>query len=202
MKEDVHDQTSRWQECKDASDNLYSIMSKQSMCAKLSSDEKNNMLLHFLDGITVSFNRQLKRKDGWVRGVDIIPYAESGKAETKRNKSFNVNDLHKQLRHPDKATTRLTGWAIGLNVTGTFQPCIAFLIGKAKKTCISKEPKATDYQPGEHILIDISSPSTKSHAGKKHWFLAVDTCTDASWSWFLKHKNEQYDVLIGFIKHL
>ncbi len=129
-----------------------------------------------------------------------MPHAESGKAETKRNKSVNVNDLHEQLGHPNEATTRLTGRAIGLNVTGIFQPCEACLIGKAKKNRISKEPKATDYQPGEHILIDISSPSTKSHAGKKHSFLAVDTCTDASWSWFLKHKNEQYDVLIGFIK--
>jgi len=124
----------------------------------------------------------LKTEDGWVGGVDIKPHAESSKTETKRNKSVDVNDLHKQLEHPDKATTRLTGWAIGLNVTGTFQPCIAFLIGKAKKTCISKEPKATDYQPGEHILIDICSLSTKSRAGKKHWLLAVDTCTDASWS--------------------
>ncbi len=131
-----------------------------------------------------------------------MPHAESGKAETKRNKSVNINDLHQQLGHPDEATTHLTGRAIGLNVTGTFQPCEACLVGKAKKTRISKEPKATDYQPGEHIFIDISSPSTKSQAGKKHWLLAVNTCTDASWSWFLKHKNEQYDVLMRFIKDL
>ena len=33
--------------CKDASDNLYSIMSEQSKGAKLSSNEKNNILLHY-----------------------------------------------------------------------------------------------------------------------------------------------------------
>jgi hypothetical protein len=63
---------------------------------------------------------------------------------------------------------RLTGRAMGLNVTGTFQPCKACLIGKAKKTRICKEPKPTDYQLGKHISIDISSPSIKSRAGKKH----------------------------------
>jgi len=43
--------------CKDASDNLYSITSKQSKGAKLSSDKKNNILLCYPNGITVSFDR-------------------------------------------------------------------------------------------------------------------------------------------------
>eukprot|EP00956_Cyclotella_meneghiniana_P039716 scaffold177807_cov69-Cyclotella_meneghiniana.AAC.1 len=155
---------------KDASDNLYSITSEQSKGATLSSDNKNNILLNYPDGSTVSFNRRLKTKDGWVGGVDIISIAESGKAETTKTKSINVNDLHEQLSHPDETTTRLTGRALGLNVTGSFQPCEGCLVGKAKKTRISKEPKPNDYLPGEHISIDISSPKTRSRTGKSTGF--------------------------------
>lgn len=187
---------------KDASDNLCSITSEQSKGATLSSDEKNNILLNYPDGSTISFDRRLKTKDGWVGGVDIVPIAESGKAENIKAKSIHVNDLHEQLSHPDEATTRQTGRAMGLNVTGSFKPCEACLVGKAKKTRISKDPNKNDYLPGEHISIDISSPKTRSRTGKKHWLLAVDTCTDASWSWFLKKKDEQYDILLGFIKDL
>jgi hypothetical protein len=147
---------------KDASDNLYSITSEQSKGATLSSDTKNNILLHYPDGSTVSFDRRLKTKDGWVGGVEIFSSTESGKAETTKAKSINVNELHEQLSHPDEATTRLTGRALGLNVTGSFQQCEGCLIGKAKKTRISKEPKPKDYLPGKHISIDISSPKTRS----------------------------------------
>ena len=170
---------------KDASDNLFSITSEQSKGATLLSDTKNNILLNYPDGSTVSFDRQLKTKDGWVGGVEIFSSAESGKAETTKAKSINVNELHEQLSHPDEATTCLTGRALGLNVTGSFQQCEGCLVGKAKKTRISEEPKPNDYLPGEHISIDISSPKTRSRTGKKHWLLAVDTCTDVSWSWFL-----------------
>jgi hypothetical protein len=97
---------------------------------------------------------------GWRRRN--FSSAESGKAETTKAKSINVNDLHEQLSHPDEATTRLTGRALGLNVTGLFQQCEGCLIGKAKKTRISKEPKPKDYLPGKHISIDISSPKTRS----------------------------------------
>jgi hypothetical protein len=71
---------------KDASDNLYSITSEQNIGARLSSDDKNNILLHYPDGSTVSFDQQLKTKDGWVAGVDIFTLAKSCKAEEMRGK--------------------------------------------------------------------------------------------------------------------
>ena len=41
--------------CKNYLDNLYSHMSEQSKCVKLSSDKKNNILLHFPDQCVAAY---------------------------------------------------------------------------------------------------------------------------------------------------
>ena len=42
----------------------------------------------------------------------------------------------------------------------------------------------------------------KSQGGKKFWLLICDEATLKKWSFFLKSKDEQYDILLNFIKKL
>ena len=52
-------------------------------------------------------------------------------------------------------------------------------------------------------MINISS--VKDKTGKqmgKFWLLVVNKATNMSWSWFLKHKNDQIEPLINFVKEL
>ena len=67
---------------------------------------------------------------------------------------------------------------------------------------ISKEPKPRSKVRGEKLLIDISSPKTRSIGGKNHWLLIMDDYTDQTWSKFLKEKSELGDVMIEFILEL
>ena len=100
----------------------------------------------------------MKTKDGWVGGVEIFSSAESGKAETTKAKSINVNELHEQLSHPDDATTRLTGRTLGLNVTGSFQPCEGCLIGKAKRRASARSLNQKTTYPASISLLILALP--------------------------------------------
>eukprot|EP00984_Skeletonema_dohrnii_P022875 scaffold11976_cov67-Skeletonema_dohrnii-CCMP3373.AAC.1 len=189
----------------EASDNLLSITAELSNGADLSKDVNNNIMLTYSNGQDIIFDRRLKTKDGWVAGVDVSTNQrdETAKSETvKKAKTKDVNELHCELGHPGEAATRATGKARGLKVTGSFKPCEGCFVGKAKKTNVSKEPNERSNIPGERLFIDISSPKQTSLGGKKHWLLALDDCTDSSWSWFMKKKDEQYTHLIGHIKDL
>jgi hypothetical protein len=56
--------------------------------------------------------------------------------------------------------------------------------------------------PGECLMINILRVKKKSYGGKKFWLLVLDDCTDKAWSFFLKHKDDQVEVLIEHIKEL
>jgi hypothetical protein len=101
----------------------------------------------------------LKTKDGWVGGVEIFSSAESGKAETTtKAKSINVNELHEQLSHPDEAITRLTGRALGLNVTGSFQQFEGCLIGKRKRRASARSLNQKTTYPASISLLILALP--------------------------------------------
>ncbi len=68
---------------------------------------------------------------------------------------------------------------------------------------VNKESQNKTTDPGERLMIDISSIKT---SGKEQignfWLLVVDEATDMKWSFFLKKKSAQVPVMIGFIKGL
>ena len=57
-------------------------------------------------------------------------------------------------------------------------------------------------QPGQVMASDISSISTEALRGRKYWLLVVDQHTSMKWSFFLKSKDEQPQVLINFVKEI
>ncbi len=150
----------------DASDNLFSITAELNHGAQITNDQHNNITLTYPDDSKIIFDRRLKTKDGWITGVDIVsPHSndEMAKGESgDREKTKNINDLHKEYSHASEATTRATAKARGIKPTGIFQPCESCLVGKARKTNISKEPNERSKVPGERLMLDISSPNTVS----------------------------------------
>ena len=51
------------------------------------------------------------------------------------------------------------------------------------------------------LFFHISSPSTPTFGGKKHLLLVVDDSSNFVWSFFLKEKSDQVDIMIGLIKN-
>ena len=93
--------------------------------AKLSSTTNNDIQLVYRDGDTVTFDRRIKTRDGWVSGVDIVPILDG---QAKEEKAFvaakvtcDINEYHRQLGHPNEQVTRSTAKAFGIKLTGKFQ---------------------------------------------------------------------------------
>ena len=55
---------------------------------------------------------------------------------------------------------------------------------------------------GELICSNISSVKTISYGGSKFWLLIVDCFMKMKWLFFIKQKDDQYNIIIKFIKNL
>ena len=93
--------------CKQAKVKLFSFTSALSNDGKLSSDEKNNIVIKQQNGYEIVFDRRIKTQDGWVCGVDIFPskkysvdHANANvdiAQDGKQTEQHAVNTTHKTL---------------------------------------------------------------------------------------------------------
>ena len=65
--------------------------------------------------------------------------------------------------------------------------CEDCTLGSASQSAISKKAVPQSKTLGERLFFDISSPSTPSFAGKKHWLLIIHDSCNSSGA-FLKRK--------------
>ena len=114
----------------------------------------------------------------------------------------NINDWHVELSHPSKSITSATTKASGIQITGSFMLCEDCTLGKAKQWAISEKAVPPPKILGERFFFNISSPSTPTFGGKKHWLLYVDNSSNFNLSCFLKEKSNLVDGMIGLIKNL
>ena len=78
--------------------------------------------------------------------------------------------------------------------------CISCPIAKA---CCKRLKKITSREitdVGELMCSDISHAKSISYGGSKFWLLIVDCFTKMKWSFFIKHKDDQYKIITNFIK--
>lgn len=197
--------------CPEATENLFSITSELSNGCKLKSNEVSNIVL--TKGKTrIEFDRRMKTKNGWLGGVEIIPVGRdtakyATPQETPEEKSTpikikDVNELHRELGHPNEGITRATGKSMGYQVVGTYHPCESCLMAKARQANVNKLPTQRSTIKGERLFIDISSPNTPSLGGKTHWLLIVDDCTGYTWSYFLRQKRDLPKTALKHIREL
>ena len=110
--------------------------------------------------------------------------------------------LHKAIGHPSEDTTRKTAEHYNLKLKNKLIPCLDCAKVKSQQKNVKKESEVCSNIPGERLMIDISRIKKKSCGGKKFWLLVLDDCTDMVWSFFLKRKDDQVEVLIAHIKEL
>ena len=119
-----------------------------------------------------------------------------------RNSKTDIRELYTERGHPSEDITWATGKAMGLQLTGMFKPCKDCALTEAKKNGMSKMALSCSMVKGKRLFIDISSPSTATMGGKKHWHLIVEDRTEYGFSGFLKEKSESKDVMISSLNDL
>jgi hypothetical protein len=151
---------------------------------------------------TMKFDRRIGTPKGHVFAITMMP--EGTNEREMANVTMQYEDAHKRLGHPGK--NKLIGTSERLKWTLTKQTaddCSDCLVGKAKRMKLNKQSENQSKVPGERLMIDISSVKAKSNKRVgKYWLLVVDEATSMKWSFFLKSKDAQVPLLVGFIKNL
>ena len=147
--------------------------------------------------ITLTFDRVIKTlDDGCVTGVMMRPIVAektyNGYAHTSigKEKSFDINHLHRVFGHCGLETLKNTIKMYGLKYSGEFKTCEECAVAKARQKNVNKSWLGSSNIPGERLYIDISSIKERSFGGAKFWALIVDDCTDYCWSFILKSKSD------------
>ena len=208
---------------------LLSITAELSNGAQLSSDKHNNLVLTYGNGDTITFDRRIKTRDGWVAGVEMTQVCDDiatpaiaspihiddgtltpvlieddeAIGNEPNEPAINVNEYHKMLGHyPNEVVVRTTAAARGIRLIGTFTPCEHCAFGKSKRKKLSKESVERAKKPGERMFLDISSPTTLSIGGSNHWALLLDDASDQAFSFFLNKKKNLAKTIVPFLKSL
>ena len=79
---------------------------------------------------------------------------------------------------------------------------MACAMAKDKRKAIKKVTFSPETVPGRTVHIDISSVKPKIKGGAKFWIQIADRDTSKKWSFFLKKKSYQYNVIEKFLLEL
>ena len=122
------------------------------------------------DGVSITFNRLMRTKNGKLVGVALLPRdGRSSKKEMampvqetteKPNKVWNINRMHRVYNHAGEDALRRTAKACGWKLTGKMEKCISCLEGNARKKGVAKFTDTKSETPGERIFIDTTSISS------------------------------------------
>jgi Reverse transcriptase (RNA-dependent DNA polymerase) len=147
--------------------------------------------------VTLTFDHVIKTlDDGCVTGVMMRPIVtekpHDGCAHTSigKERSFDINHLHRVFGHCGLETLKNTVKMHGLKYSGEFKTCEECAVAKARQKNVNKSWSGSSNVPGERLYIDISSIKERSFGGAKFWALIVDDCTDYCWSVVLKNKSD------------
>ena len=181
--------------------NLFSLTFKLSQGNKISSDHWNNIVVKSSDG-NIALDCQIKTHDCWVTEVKFLETNQDRVQSATAICFNNTNDFHVELGHPSETITYATANDMGIQVNGSFKPHEDCAFGKTKKSRVSKKTVACSKNLGGRLFSDISSPSTPTFGGKKHWLLVMEDSRDYAWSFFLKEKLDLAVIMLGLIKNL
>ena len=145
--------------------------------------------------IKIKFDEIIKTGDGHVNAVKIEQIQEMA------NSSIGINIFHKLLGHPNKETVKRTAAYYDQDIHGEFKPCEDCELAKIKQKKVNKVASNHATRIGERIAVDISYMMTKSIGGSSYWILCVDEWSKKKWSFFVKHKSELADTVVGLIKN-
>ena len=171
--------------------------------------EKNCSVIGTKNGIVLekgnwkaNFNVRFGTPKGHVFGATIIPENNNEMGQVNLRQRLDYERAHQILGHPGRnkliGTTERLDWHLNEKHAENCEDCLK---GKARRLNVNKISKNQSKNPGERIMIDISSVKTKNNKKVgRFWLLVVDEATDMKWSFFLKKKSDQVKLLLGFEK--
>ena len=145
------------------------------------------------------FDKIIPSGDGYICAIDIVPKVESASVLLASGSSIDINKFHQIFNHYGEETLKLTAAAHNVKLIGQLKPCFFCATANARQQPVSKSTGSKATRKGEQIYIDISSIKFKSFGGNQFWLLVLDDCSGKSWSFFLRHKDHQVEVLVKFL---
>jgi Reverse transcriptase (RNA-dependent DNA polymerase) len=152
------------------------------------------------------FDKIFTTGNGQLLGVEIIPKDKSANTDvsllTQTQKQYEFEYFHEILGHPNENVVKHTAQTYNIKLTEPRLPCKSCAAAKQRKAPIPKVAKRTVTNMGERINIDISYINSPSFGGNKYWLLIQDSYTDYLWSFFIKHKSETSEKVLGWVNHV
>jgi hypothetical protein len=180
--------------------NLFSLTSAMKAGWQIGNEGKVITLTR--NGVELKFDRILPSGDGYLCAMEIVPKTEAATVTLAAGTTVDINAFHQLMNHTAEETLRLTASAHGIKLEGELKPCFDCQIGNARKKNVAKTTAVIADSIGERIYVDISSIKATSYGGNKFWVLVVDDKTNKSWSFFVKHKDDQVEPLMGFLREM
>jgi len=118
--------------------NLFSITEELSKGAILSSNFNLDIRLDYPNGSTLSFDRRLRTRDGWVPCVRFAPLKEIACLAKDDKSPCDINEYHAKLGHPNMVATRMTAKIRDVALKGDIKPCEDCMIAKARQKNVPK----------------------------------------------------------------
>jgi len=167
---------------------------------------RNNILSIRKGSWEMAFDQKIQSPNGFICGIDLYPIEEEHliNANTPSPIKLTYEKAHAMLGHPGAKLLEGTINDLKLSVLEKVdQECKDCLMAKARRVVLPKEAKNKSTIPGERLCIDISSvkKENKKKVGK-FWLLVVDEATGMKWSFFIKQKSDQVEILQAFILEL
>jgi hypothetical protein len=135
-------------------------------------------------GVKIKFDIVIPTKRGCVfaacfkRCNEIMAIHSDGSKVVMPPPMLTVNEAHAKFGHCSEALTRKTAHGLGINLKGgSFQPCAACGMGKAKQRNVPKSTESDEPAVGERIHADICTIREKfenKHYVRPNWFMMVD----------------------------
>jgi hypothetical protein len=177
--------------------NLFSITQAMKQGSSLSS---KGLIISLSKGETkLSFDRIYDTKLGHVCGIQMRPrQTQESVAYLTQGVKMTYSKAHQVLGHTGEMRTRATSESLGWKIGPTSKVCESCPIAKAKQKNVKKTGSKDEQivKAGELFGSDITSSKSTSYGGNKFWVLVVDYATKMKWSFFIKKKSDQAQVLL------
>jgi hypothetical protein len=150
-------------------------------------------------GQSITFDIVIPTKKGRVYAVcfkrqnEIAAIHADGKEE-KIPPTLSVNQAHAKFGHCSEALARSTAQQLHIKLLrGSFRPCTACGMGKAKQKNVPKSVESEQPSIGERMHGDICTIKKKEDNKKyvrPNWFMLIDAATGMKFSSFWTTKSE------------
>ena len=138
-------------------------------------------------------------------GVELAPRrlpSELANPAVSFTQPVDINLFQRVMGHPGENALRINAKHHGVALKGKLEPCEPCAESKSRQKDVSKSLVPRSKQKSERIFLDGTSVKHTSVGGSKHWVVALDDATNKLWSFFMKNKDGQVDLLLDHFKDL